>query len=133
MSGGKDSTALALYMRDRVPDMEYVFCDTEKELKETYEYLNQVEAFLGKSIVRLNARTGFDHWLDVYGGYLPSPKMRWCTKMLKLRPFEEYIGDGEVIAMWVCERMKTESDTSAPSPISPLFFRSKKTASIMLV
>ena len=39
MSGGKDSTALAVYMRDRQPDMEYVFCDTKKELKETYDYL----------------------------------------------------------------------------------------------
>src|SRR5690242_20121083 len=63
MSGGKDSTALALYMRDRVPDMEYVFCDTDKELSETYEYLNRVEAFLGKKIIRLNAKAGFDHWL----------------------------------------------------------------------
>ena len=33
MSGGKDSTALAVYMRDRQPDMEYVFCDTKKELR----------------------------------------------------------------------------------------------------
>ena len=42
MSGGKDSTALALYMRDRIPQMEYVFCDTDKELTETYEYLSRV-------------------------------------------------------------------------------------------
>lgn len=98
MSGGKDSTALALYMRDRNPDMEYVFCDTDKELTETYEYLNQVEAFLGKKIIRLNAKAGFDHWLDVFGGYLPSPQMRWCTKMLKLKPFEEFVGDEPVIS-----------------------------------
>ncbi|MEQ2005167.1 MAG: phosphoadenosine phosphosulfate reductase family protein [Limisphaerales bacterium] len=98
MSGGKDSTALALYMRDRVKDMEYVFCDTDKELTETYEYLNRVEAFLGKKIVRLNAKAGFDHWLDVFGGYLPSPHMRWCTKLLKLKPFEEYVGDEPVVS-----------------------------------
>jgi len=98
MSGGKDSTALALYMRDRTPEMEYVFCDTDKELKETYEYLNRVEAFLGKPIVRLNAKTGFDHWLQVFGGYLPSPNMRWCTKLLKLKPFEEYVGSEPVIS-----------------------------------
>ncbi|OQB95065.1 MAG: hypothetical protein BWX84_00073 [Verrucomicrobia bacterium ADurb.Bin118] len=98
MSGGKDSTALALYMRDRVKDMEYVFCDTDKELTETYEYLNRVEAFLGKKIVRLNAKAGFDHWLEVFGGYLPSPQMRWCTKMLKLKPFEEYVGEDSVIS-----------------------------------
>jgi hypothetical protein len=98
MSGGKDSTALAIYMRDRVSEMEYVFCDTDKELRETYEYLNRVEAFLGKKIVRLNARAGFDHWWEVFGGYLPSPQMRWCTKMLKLRPFEEYVGENPVIS-----------------------------------
>jgi hypothetical protein len=96
MSGGKDSTALALYMRDREPSMEYIFCDTGKELKETYQYLNQVEAFLGKKIIRLNSLAGFDHWLEVFGGYLPSPKMRWCTKLLKLKPFEEYVGEGRV-------------------------------------
>ena len=45
LSGGKDSTALAVYLRDRIPDLEYVFCDTEKELPETYEYLARVEAY----------------------------------------------------------------------------------------
>jgi 3'-phosphoadenosine 5'-phosphosulfate sulfotransferase (PAPS reductase)/FAD synthetase len=69
LSGGKDSSALAVYMRNRVPNMEYVFCDTGKELPETYEYLAKLEAFLGKRIVRLNADRGFDHWLQVYGGY----------------------------------------------------------------
>jgi 3'-phosphoadenosine 5'-phosphosulfate sulfotransferase (PAPS reductase)/FAD synthetase len=98
LSGGKDSTALAIFMRDRIPDMEYVFCDTDKELTETYEYLNHVEAFLGKKIVRLNAKAGFDHWLEVYGGYLPSPNIRWCTRMLKLKPFEEYVGDDPVVS-----------------------------------
>jgi 3'-phosphoadenosine 5'-phosphosulfate sulfotransferase (PAPS reductase)/FAD synthetase len=98
MSGGKDSTALALYMRDRIPDMEYIFCDTDKELKETYDYLNRVEAFLGKKIIRLNAKAGFDHWLEVFGGYLPSPQMRWCTKLLKLKPFEEFVGDDQVVS-----------------------------------
>jgi len=98
LSGGKDSTALAIFMRDKVSEMEYVFCDTDKELDETYEYLNRVEAFLGKKIIRLNAKAGFDHWLEVYGGYLPAPNMRWCTKMLKLKPFEEYVGDEPVIS-----------------------------------
>lgn len=98
LSGGKDSTALALFMRDKVPEMEYVFCDTGSELDETIDYLNQVEAYLGKKIVRLNPRANFDHWLEVFGGYLPAPNMRWCTKMLKLKPFEEYVGEGEVIS-----------------------------------
>src|SRR5512145_1935011 len=86
LSGGKDSTALAIYMRDRVPEMEYVFCDTGKELRETYEYLDRVKTYLGKPIVSLSADRDFDHWLDVYGGYLPSSRMRWCTRQLKIRP-----------------------------------------------
>jgi len=98
LSGGKDSTALALFMRDKVPEMEYVFCDTGCELEETYSYLDRVEAFLGKKIHRLNPRGTFSHWLTIFDGCLPSPKMRWCTKLLKLRPFEEFIGDGDVIS-----------------------------------
>lgn len=96
LSGGKDSTALAIYMRERVPDMEYVFCDTDKELPETYEYLTKIEYFLGKKIVRLRDDRGFDHWLKVYGGYLPSSNMRWCTKVLKIKPFEKYVGEDQV-------------------------------------
>jgi len=98
LSGGKDSTALAILMRDRVRDMEYVFCDTQKELPETYDYLDRLQAYLGKPIVRLNAQRGFDHWLQIYGGYLPSSRMRWCTKMLKIKPFEEFVGNDSVLS-----------------------------------
>ena len=97
LSGGKDSAALAIYMRDRVPGMEYIFSDTRKELPETYEYLERIEDYLGKRVHRLNAELGFDHWYDVYGGMLPSNHRRWCTKMLKLKPFEAYVGDDPVI------------------------------------
>ena len=59
ISGGKDSAALAVYMRDRVPGMEYYFCDTGAELPETYEYLTRLEAVLGKPIAQLKFRTQF--------------------------------------------------------------------------
>ncbi len=98
LSGGKDSTALAIYLRDRIPDLEYVFCDTQKELPETYEYLDRLRAYLGKPIRKLNATRGFDHWLEIYGGYLHSSRMRWCTRMLKIKPFEEYVGEDEVLS-----------------------------------
>jgi 3'-phosphoadenosine 5'-phosphosulfate sulfotransferase (PAPS reductase)/FAD synthetase len=98
LSGGKDSAALAIYMRDRIPEMEYVFCDTQKELPETYDYLDRLQAYLGKPIHRLNAARGFDHWLEMYGGYLPSSRMRWCTRMLKIKPFEDFVGDDAVFS-----------------------------------
>lgn len=98
LSGGKDSTALAIYMRDRVPDLEYVFCDTEKELPETYDYLDRVEAYLGQPIVRLkHDGRGFDHLLAIRSGFLPSPRNRWCTEYLKLKPFERYVAQDQVV------------------------------------
>ncbi len=96
LSGGKDSTALALYMRDKVPEMEYVFCDTGEELPETYAYLLKVQAHLGKPLVYLNPDRPFRHYLEIYRGVLPDPRTRWCTRMLKLRPFERYVGDDPV-------------------------------------
>ncbi len=96
LSGGKDSTALALCMRDRVPEMEYVFCDTGEELSETYDYLLKIEAVLGKKIDKLNPDRPFRHYLEVCRGVLPDPRTRWCTRMLKLRPFEYYVGDSPV-------------------------------------
>jgi hypothetical protein len=97
LSGGKDSAALAIYLRDRIPEMEYIFHDTDKELPETYEYLARLEAILGKPIVKTSSDDTFDHWLTVYGGMLPSNHRRWCTRMLKLKPFETYVGDGHVV------------------------------------
>lgn len=91
LSGGKDSSALAIYMRDKEPKMEYFFTDTGKELPETYEYLERLEVFLGKKIIHINVERDFDHWLTIQGGMLPSSQVRWCTIQLKIRPFEKYI------------------------------------------
>lgn len=85
-------------MRDSIPDMEYVFCDTGEELPETYWYLDRVEAYLGKPIIRLNPDRPFKHYLQVYRGVLPDARTRWCTKMLKIRPFERFVGDGMAIS-----------------------------------
>ncbi len=98
LSGGKDSTALALYLRQKYPQrrFEYLFCDTHKELPETYEYLARIEARLGCRVERLASRhgdRGFDHYLKIYRGFLPSPQARWCTRQLKIEPFERYVGD----------------------------------------
>ena len=98
ISGGKDSSALAVYLHDRVPEMEYFFCDTGAELPETYEYLDRLEVALGKPIERLNPKRGFDHWFEVYRGTLPSPQMRWCTKKMKIEPLEEWIGDAPALS-----------------------------------
>lgn len=127
LSGGKDSTALALYMRDKHPEtrFEYLFCDTQKELPETYEYLARIEAYLGSPITRLSAgdgERGFDHFLKIYGGYLPSPQMRWCTRQLKIEPFEKYVGD-DPVSLYVGIRAdeRRSGYISTKENITPLF------------
>ena len=105
-SGGKDSTALGIYLLENYPELklEFLFCDTGAELKETYDFIDRFEAIFSVQVKRLNAldnlgikikgdRTPFDVYLkEHYGGYLPSPQARWCTRTLKIRPFEKEIG-----------------------------------------
>jgi 3'-phosphoadenosine 5'-phosphosulfate sulfotransferase (PAPS reductase)/FAD synthetase len=93
ISGGRDSAALAVFMRQHYPDLdvEYFFTDTGKELPEVYEFLVRLEGFLGKPILRLNPDRDFDFWLAQYRNFLPSPQTRWCTRQLKIRPFEAWL------------------------------------------
>lgn len=98
LSGGKDSAALAIYMRDRVPEMEYFFTDTGAELPETLEFVDLMEDYLGREIIRLNGGRKFDYYLKLHNNYLPSAQQRWCTINLKLKPFEDFVGDDEVIS-----------------------------------
>ncbi len=114
LSGGRDSAALAVYMRQNHPelDIEYFFTDTGKELKEVYEFLGKLEGFLGKSIRKLNPDRDFDFWLKQYNNFLPSPQTRWCTRQLKLRPFELWIkphlANGTIIKSYVAIRSDEE-------------------------
>lgn len=98
ISGGKDSAALAIYMKDRVPEMEYYFADTGAELPETLEFVDLMEDYLGKKILRINAGKDFNYYLKLHNNYLPSAQQRWCTINLKLKPFEDFAGDDEVVS-----------------------------------
>ena len=105
ISGGKDSAALAIYMADHYPgfDVEYYTCDTGKELQETYDLITKLEVYLGKKIIQKNAaekspELPFDHFIKMYGGFLPSSMARWCTKKLKLEPFEDFVGTEPVVS-----------------------------------
>ncbi|MDT0642172.1 phosphoadenosine phosphosulfate reductase family protein [Zunongwangia sp. F363] len=100
ISGGKDSAALAIYLNDRYPNInfEYYFCDTGKELDETYQLIERLESYLGKKVLKLeneelksSNEDPFDYYYKSFRGYLPSPQARWCTAMMKLKPFENFV------------------------------------------
>ncbi len=129
LSGGRDSAALAVFMRQHHPelDIEYFFTDTGKELPEVYEFLGRLEGFLGKTILRLNPERDFDFWLKQYNNYLPSPQSRWCTRQLKLRPFEQWLEprlkNGETIYSYVAIRSDEEYREGYSSKNNQLIIR----------
>ena len=114
LSGGRDSAALAVYMRENTPNLkiDYFFTDTGKELPEVYEFLVKLEGFLGQPIRRLNPDRDFDFWLKQYGNFLPSAQTRWCTRQLKLRPFEQWVRPmlerGDLVYSYVAIRADEE-------------------------
>ncbi len=102
ISGGKDSAALALYLREKYPSFNFIYycSDTGKELDETYQLIENLEETLGIKIKRLESKESedagknpFDYFHGIYRGYLPASNARWCTKKMKLDPFEKWIGD----------------------------------------
>lgn len=121
ISGGKDSTALAIHLKETRPEifdkLEFFFTDTGRELDELYEYLSVLEKYLGKPIHIIKAVleedksyshkvTGikdeyipFDDILfRAFKGFLPAPKARWCTRYLKIQPMEKWIGSDYCIS-----------------------------------
>jgi len=126
ISGGKDSSALAIYLKEHYPaiheKVEYFFSDTGAELPEIYEFLDKLEAYLGKEIVRLNSGKSFEDWLSQHNEYLPSPQQRWCTRMMKIKPFENFIGDDPVVSyIGIRADENREGYVSHKETIKPVF------------
>jgi len=126
LSGGKDSAALAVYMRYMHPEleMEYVFTDSGCELPETYEYLDRIRAVLNISITVIKSERDWESYWSLWKTkstqnghftYLPSPKQRWCTEFLKLIPYEKWLSTNypdQIIHSYVGLRADEKRDRS---------------------
>lgn len=84
-SGGKDSTAMILAMRERGETIDGLFVTpTGNELPDVWEHWDRVAALVGAPVIRPKAPTlaslieGFDA--------LPNFRQRWCTRMIKIEP-----------------------------------------------
>ena len=105
ISGGKDSAALAIYLKNKYPELklEYYNSDTGCELEETNILISRLESYLG-GITMLRAAEGspeptpFEHFLKACGNFLPSPQARWCTQKMKLAEMEKFVGDEPTIS-----------------------------------
>ncbi len=124
ISGGKDSAALAIYLKQQgnIPEMEYYFSDTGCELRETYDFIDKLEVYLGKKLERIGSNAPFEHHLFMQGNMLPSPRQRWCTVKMKLKPFEKFVGKDEVVS-YIGIRADEDRDgyISTKKNIKPVF------------
>ncbi len=90
ISGGKDSSAIAILLWSQGVEFTAVFCDTGNEAKETYEYLEYLETALNIKITRLYPELGF-YDLARKKKRFPSLNARFCTSELKIKPFVDWL------------------------------------------
>ena len=88
LSGGVDSTALALLM----PDAEPVFTDTGWEFPELYAHLDKFEQVTGRTITRIKADRSLPDIIRDQR-FMPGHMSRFCTRMSKIEPFHKYLRD----------------------------------------
>lgn len=118
ISGGKDSSAMSLWLHEHDVEHARVFCDTGWEHQRTYDYLRgPLTKKLGpieelRAVVQLSAeeRVAMRQEIDGYPlviaafeqeapmvllalkkGMFPTAKARWCTEQLKEEPIKLYL------------------------------------------
>jgi 3'-phosphoadenosine 5'-phosphosulfate sulfotransferase (PAPS reductase)/FAD synthetase len=91
LSGGKDSTALALRLTEVEPrDYEFICNETGDELPEMHAHWENLEKLLGKPIVRVRHERDLNEEIE-FQKMLPSVFARWCTRILKIEPTIAYM------------------------------------------
>lgn len=91
VSGGKDSTAMALRLAEVEPaDYTYICTPTGDEPQEFFDHMCTIGAILGKPIIPLMHYLGLNGLIEKQKA-LPNFRQRWCTRMLKIEPFMEWL------------------------------------------
>lgn len=90
LSGGKDSTAMSLRLREIMPDtpLNFVCTPTGDELPPMIDHWAKLVEILGQPIIPLNTQS-FREMCE-HEKALPNFRMRFCTKLLKLLPFKRF-------------------------------------------
>ena len=90
LSGGKDSVAMSLRLAEVEPrQYEYVYTPTGNELPPMKDHIANLEQILGVPIRDLAPQTLVQ--IIEAQKTLPNFHMRFCTRMIKIKPFEKFI------------------------------------------
>jgi hypothetical protein len=85
VSGGKDSTAMALRLAELAQEhYRYVCTPTGNELPELFDHWERLGDLLGQPIEHIQHPLGLRGLIEAQN-MLPSHAARWCTRMLKIQ------------------------------------------------
>lgn len=109
LSGGKDSTAMALRLAEVEPrDYIYVCTPTGDELPEMFAHWRKLSKLLGKPLLPITADTTLQGLIERQKA-LPNWRQRWCTRMLKIEPYEAWLVKNAPAISYVGLRADEES------------------------
>ena len=113
VSGGADSTSLAILLHRMFPEVDFklVFTDTGAEDPEIYECLDKLEAYIQRPIDRVLPERDMWQLLKDYGNYLPSSQARWCTRLTKAEPFKKWLTQFDGTQKWVFVGIRADEST----------------------
>lgn len=90
LSGGKDSTAMALRLAEIEPrDYIYVCTPTGDELPEMFDWWKQLGCILGsqiKPVMEMSLKECIEK-----NKMLPNFRARFCTRQIKIEPYRRYL------------------------------------------
>ena len=82
---------MALRLAEVEPsDYEYVITPTGDELPEMYEHWKRLGALLGKPLKSITSGYSLQGLIRKWDA-LPNWRQRWCTRVLKIEPFNAYL------------------------------------------
>lgn len=137
-SGGKDSVAIGIALKERGIPFRAVFADTGWEHPSTYTYLREVVPdLIGREVVEVRTELPLSDDLEVtarlfevrLGFYSPmirhilrwamfsSRKAKWCTRHLKQYPLGRYLDtlDGDPIVVTGIRREESTGRSQSPA------------------
>jgi hypothetical protein len=107
ISGGKDSVAMAVALAEKEPrDYTYLITPTGNELPAMEEHWQRLEVMLGKPFTRVSRNT-LQGLIEIQNA-LPSNRMRWCTRMLKIEPCIAWLKNHQPATLYVGLRADEE-------------------------
>lgn len=108
ISGGKDSVAMAVMLAEQDPKIEFtrICTPTGNEPPEWFAHMRELATRLGP-IIPIMYPGGFDGLIKKWKA-LPNWRQRWCTRVLKIEPFADYLSQHSPARFYVGLRADEE-------------------------